>query len=46
MIHMLHLTSSGILKNTIEKRFGKFSNEKLEGVPILSLPISWSHIPE
>lgn len=43
---MLHLTSSGITNNTIEKRFGKFGTEKLEGVPTLSLPISWSNIPE
>jgi Raf kinase inhibitor-like YbhB/YbcL family protein len=43
---MIHLFSPGIINNTIEKRFGKFSSEKLEGVPTLSLPISWSHLPE
>lgn len=43
---MLHLSSSGITNNIIEPRFGNASNEKLQGVPILSLPVVWSGIPE
>lgn len=42
----MHLSSSGIINGTIEPRFGKFSDEKFEGVPTLSLPVSWSDIPE
>ena len=43
---MLHLTSSGITNNIIERRFGKFSDEQLQGMPIRSLPVSWSDLPE
>lgn len=43
---MLYLTSSDIINNTIELRFGKFGTEKLEDIPTLSLSISWSNIPE
>ncbi|MBP9812633.1 YbhB/YbcL family Raf kinase inhibitor-like protein [Candidatus Gracilibacteria bacterium] len=43
---MMNLTSFGITNNVIEGRFGKFGIEKLEGVPTLSLPVSWSNIPE
>lgn len=43
---MLQLTSSGIVDGKIERRFGKFSDEQLQGVPIRSLPVSWSGIPE
>lgn len=43
---MLHLTSSGIADGIIEQRFGKFSDELFQGVPIRSLPVSWSDLPE
>lgn len=43
---MLHLSSSGIVNNIIEPRFGKFSTEKLEGVPVVSLSIAWAELPE
>lgn len=42
---MLKVTSSGIVDGKIERRFGKFSDEQLHGMPIRSLPVSWSDLP-
>lgn len=42
---MFKITSSGIVDGKIERRFGKFSDELLQGVPIRSLPVSWPNLP-
>ncbi len=40
------LTSQGIEQGAIALRFGKFGEQKLEGVPTRSLPLEWSDLPE
>lgn len=43
---MINITSSGIENGYIADRFGKFGEQKMEGVPTRSLPIQWSNLPE
>lgn len=42
------LNSPGIVKGYIEAKFGKFSDDsdKFLGIPIRSIPLTWSNIPE
>lgn len=40
------LTSKGIEQGIMALRFGKFGEQKLEGVPTRSLPLEWSNVPE
>ena len=42
---MIRITSTGIVDGQIERRFGKFGEEKLQGVPTRSLPLQWSGVP-
>ncbi len=43
---MFHISSSGIVDGRMDRRFGKFSSEHKDTVPTLSLPVSWSCVPE
>lgn len=44
----MRLFSSGIVNGYIEGRFGKFADDtdKIQGVPIRSIPVSWSDLPK
>ncbi len=41
----MHITSSAIIDDYIDNRFGKHGEEKLEGVPTRSIPLAWSNLP-
>ena len=41
----MQITSSGIINGSIQDKFGKFGDEKIDGVPTRSLPITWENVP-
>lgn len=43
---MINITSTGIKDGYIATRFGKFGEQKIEGVPTRSLPVAWSNVPD
>lgn len=44
----MYLSSEGIINGYIQNKYGKYAhdNEKIQGVPTISLPIEWKDLPE
>lgn len=40
------LKSNGIIKGMIDRRYGKFSEDVINGIPQISIPLEWSGCPE
>lgn len=42
---MLKLESKGIINGKISDKYGKYSDDKVDGIPQLSIPLEWKDAP-